>query len=203
MWSRAAALLLAGYCAAAHPAAAPDRYPSRPIRLIVQYPPGGPTDLIARAVNEPLAQRLGQQVVIDNRGGATTVIGAELAAHAPADGYTLLVATISTLAVNPALNKKLPYDPENDFVAVSMLAAQPYLLVTTAAIIMPLMVEVETRIFAGMSRATLIATGRETFITCDRPCALRDTGMTSLCSGKTPKRRGSETMPAPPNFGTR
>jgi len=134
VWSKAAALLLAGYCAAAQPAAAPDRYPSKPIRLIVPYPPGGPTDLIARAVNEPLAQRLGQQVVIDNRGGATTVIGAELAAHAPADGYTLLVATISTLAVNPALNKKLPYDPERDFSAVSMLAAQPYLLVTTVAL---------------------------------------------------------------------
>jgi len=134
VWSRAAALLLAGYCAAAQPAAAPDRYPSKPIRLIVPYPPGGPTDLIARAVNEPLAQRLGQQVVIDNRGGATTVIGAELAARAPADGYTLLVATISTLAVNPALQKKLPYDPERDFAAVSMLAAQPYLLATTASL---------------------------------------------------------------------
>jgi len=134
VWSKAAALLLAGYCAAVQPAAAPDRYPSKPIRLIVPYPPGGPTDLIARAVNEPLAQRLGQQVVIDNRGGATTVIGAELAAHSPADGYTLLVATISTLAVNPALQKKLPYDPERDFAAVSMLAAQPYLLVTTAAL---------------------------------------------------------------------
>ena len=134
MWSRAAALLLPGYCAAAQPAAAPDRYPSKPIRLIVPYPPGGPTDLIARAFNEPLAQRLGQQVVIDNRGGATTVIGAELAARAPADGYTLLVATISTLAVNPALNKKLPYDPERDFAAVSMLAAQPYLLATTVAL---------------------------------------------------------------------
>jgi tripartite-type tricarboxylate transporter receptor subunit TctC len=85
-------------------------------------------------VNEPLAQRLGQQVVIDNRGGATTVIGAELAARAPADGYTLLVATISTLAVNPALQKKLPYDPERDFAAVSMLAAQPYLLATTASL---------------------------------------------------------------------
>ena len=134
MWSRAAALVLAGYCGPAQPAAAPDRYPSKPIRLIVPYPPGGPTDLIARAVNEPLAQRLGQQVVIDNRGGATTVIGAELAARAPADGYTLLVATISTLAVNPALQKKLPYDPERDFAAVSMLAAQPYLLATTASL---------------------------------------------------------------------
>ena len=125
----------AAACAlAAQPPAKVDAYPNRPIRLIVPYPPGGPTDLIARAVNERLAQRLGQQVVVDNRGGAATVIGAELAAHAPADGYTLLVATITTLAVNPALNKKLPYDPERDFAPVSMLAAQPYLLAATAAL---------------------------------------------------------------------
>jgi tripartite-type tricarboxylate transporter receptor subunit TctC len=134
VWSRFAACVLAAGCFDCAHAASSENYPNRPIRLIVPYPPGGPTDLIARTVNEPLAQRLGQQVVIDNRGGATTVIGAELAARAPADGYTLLVATISTLAVNPALNKKLPYDPENDFAAVSMLAAQPYLLVTTAAL---------------------------------------------------------------------
>ena len=111
-----------------------DVYPSRPIRLIVPYPPGGPTDLIARAINERLAQRLGQQVVVDNRGGAATVIGAELAARAPADGYTLLVATITTLAVNPAVNRKLPYDVARDFAPVSMLAAQPYLLATTASL---------------------------------------------------------------------
>ena len=127
----AACLLSAGCFGCAHAA---DGYPSKPIRLIVPYPPGGPTDLIARAVNERLAQRLGQQVVVDNRGGASTVIGAELAAHATADGYTLLVATITTLAVNPALNKKLPYDPERDFTPVSMLAAQPYLLATTASL---------------------------------------------------------------------
>ncbi len=132
MWSKLVACMLATGCLV--PAHAADSHPSRPIRLIVPYPPGGPTDLIARAVNEPLAQRLGQQVVIDNRGGATTMIGAELAARAPADGYTLLVATISTLAVNPALHKKLPYDFDRDFAAVSMLAAQPYLLVTTAAL---------------------------------------------------------------------
>ena len=135
MWIKiAACVFVAGSCAGAPMSTAADGYPSRPIRLIVPYPPGGPTDLIARTVNEPLAQRLGQQVVIDNRGGATTVIGAELAARAPADGYTLLVATISTLAVNPALQRKLPYDPERDFAAVSMLAAQPYLLVTTATL---------------------------------------------------------------------
>ncbi len=134
MWSNAAVLCVLLNCLACAQAAQPDNYPARPIRLIVPYPPGGPTDLIARTVNERLAQRLGQQVVVDNRGGAATVIGAELAAHAPADGYTLLVATITTLAVNPALNKKLPYDPERDFAPVSMLAAQPYLLATTATL---------------------------------------------------------------------
>jgi tripartite-type tricarboxylate transporter receptor subunit TctC len=127
-------LLFASCIEYAQSATAPDGYPARPVRLIVPYPPGGPTDLIARTVNERFAQRLGQQVVVDNRGGAATVIGAELAAHAPADGYTLLVATITTLAVNPALNKKLPYDPESSFAPVSMLAAQPYLLATTASL---------------------------------------------------------------------
>ncbi|HEV7822163.1 MAG TPA: tripartite tricarboxylate transporter substrate-binding protein [Burkholderiales bacterium] len=111
MSNKTAALLLASCCACAQAATAPEQYPNRPIRLIVPYPPGGPTDLIARAVNERLGQRLGQQVVVDNRGGAATVIGAELAARAPADGYTLLVATITTLAVNPVLNKKLPQSP--------------------------------------------------------------------------------------------
>src|SRR5579862_678644 len=106
MSSNAAVWVLAASCfACAVQAAAPPDFPAKPIRLIVPYPPGGPTDLIARAVNDRLAQRLGQPVVIDNRGGAATVIGAELAARAPADGYTLLVATITTLAVNPALNK--------------------------------------------------------------------------------------------------
>ncbi len=131
MSNKTAALLLASCCVCAQAATAPEQYPNRPIRLIVPYPPGGPTDLIARAVNERLGQRLGQQVVVDNRGGAATVIGAELAARAPADGYTLLVATITTLAVNPVLNKKLPYDPDRDFAPVTMLAAQPYLLAAT------------------------------------------------------------------------
>ncbi len=119
-----AVLSLAGSVAAA--AAQP--YPTHPIRLIVPYPPGGPTDLVGRTVNDLLARRLGQPVVVDNRGGAATVIGTELAARAPADGYTLLVATVTTLAVNPAISTKLPYDAARDFVPVSMLATQPYLL---------------------------------------------------------------------------
>ena len=103
-------------------------YPNKPIRLIVPYAPGGSADLIGRAVNEMLARRLGQPVIVDNRGGAASIIGAEITARAPADGYTLLVATITTLAVNPALNSKLPYHPERDFAPVSMLGSTPYLL---------------------------------------------------------------------------
>src|ERR1700704_7113736 len=78
-------------------------YPNRPIRMIVPYPPGGPTDIMGRLTSEVLSKRLGQNVVVDNRGGAATAIGAEMAAHSPADGYTLLVSSETTFAVNPAL----------------------------------------------------------------------------------------------------
>lgn len=115
-------------------AAAAQSYPSRPVRLIVPYPPGGSTDFVARPVSERLTERLGQSVVMDNRGGAATVIGAEIAARAPADGYTLLVGTVTTLAVNPALKPKLPYDAVRDFAPVSMLSAQPYILATHPAV---------------------------------------------------------------------
>jgi tripartite-type tricarboxylate transporter receptor subunit TctC len=119
------------------PAFAQQAYPNRPVRLVVPYPPGGPTDLIGRVVADLLGKRLGQQIIVDNRGGAATVIGAEIAARAAPDGYTLLVATITTLAVTPALQKKLPYDPERDFVPISMLATQPYLLAVTNALPAP------------------------------------------------------------------
>jgi tripartite-type tricarboxylate transporter receptor subunit TctC len=121
-------VLAAAGALAAGPAAPQLDYPARPVRLIVPYPPGGSTDFIARVISERLTERLGQPVIVDNRGGAATVIGTELAARAPADGYTLLVGTVTTLAVNPALKSKLPYHPERDFAPVSMLAAQPYLL---------------------------------------------------------------------------
>lgn len=114
-------------------AMAQQAYPTRPIRLIVPYPAAGPNDMLARTFNDPLGKRLGQSIVIDNRGGAATVIGAEIAANAAPDGYTLLLATVSTLAVAPALSAKLPYRPE-DFVPISMLASQPYLLVVHPAV---------------------------------------------------------------------
>lgn len=132
---KVALVIAASLCAA--PAAAQQDYPNRPIRLIVPYPPGGPTDLIGRVVSELLAKRLGQQVIVDNRGGAATVIGAEIAARAPADGYTLLLATVTTLAVTPALQKKLPYHPERDFAPITMLAAQPYLLAANPSLPAP------------------------------------------------------------------
>lgn len=113
---------------AAAEAAAQGAYPSRPLRLIVPYPPGGGSDLIARTLSERLAERFGQQVVVDNRGGASTIIGAELAARSPADGYTLFIGTVTTFGTNPALHKKLPYDALRDYDPISLLTTQPYVL---------------------------------------------------------------------------
>ena len=120
--------------AAALPAAAQNDYPSKPVRLIVPYPPGGPTDIIGRLTSEVLAKQLDQSIVVDNRGGAATVIGAELAARAPADGYTLLVSSETTFAVNPAIRSKLAYDAARDFAPVSMLTTQPYVLAVTPSL---------------------------------------------------------------------
>jgi tripartite-type tricarboxylate transporter receptor subunit TctC len=109
-------------------ASAQQAYPTRPIRLIVPYPPGGPNDILGRAINDRLGKRLGQQVVVDNRAGAATVIGADIAAHSPADGYTLLMATSSAMGVNPTLYKKISYDPVKDFQPIAMMAHLPFIL---------------------------------------------------------------------------
>jgi tripartite-type tricarboxylate transporter receptor subunit TctC len=98
--------------------------------MIVPYPPGGPTDIMGRLTAEVLSKRLNQNVVVDNRGGAATAIGAELAARSPADGYTVLVSSETTFAVTPALKDKLAYHPQRDFAPVSMLTTQPYVLAT-------------------------------------------------------------------------
>lgn len=112
--------------AVAQPAVA---YPVKPIRFVIPFPPGGGNDLLGRAYAERLSERLGQQLIADNRGGASTVIAAEIVARAPADGYTLLLATSATLAAMPNLRPKLPYDPIKDFEPVSLITASPYLLV--------------------------------------------------------------------------
>src|SRR5512141_3088564 len=103
-------------------------YPTKSVRLIVPYPPGGGTDTLARVLGQKLAEGLGQQVVIDNRPGAGANIGVELASKAPADGYTLLMAAISN-AISASLYSKLNYDLIRDFAPITLLATTPHVLV--------------------------------------------------------------------------
>jgi len=104
-------------------------YPARPIRLVIPFPPGGSTDMMFRPISERLSERLGQPVVLDNRGGAGGTIGTDLVAKAKPDGYTLLVGIISPMAVNVELFAgKLPYDPRKDFTPISMVTKIPVLL---------------------------------------------------------------------------
>lgn len=107
---------------------AQNEWPSISLRLIVPFPPAGVTDIVARAVAIKLSQELGQQVVVDNRAGASGAIGAEMGAKAAPDGYTLVMGNISTLAINPATMAKLGYDPVQNFDPVSMVAIQPLLI---------------------------------------------------------------------------
>lgn len=109
-------------------------YPSKPVRLIVPFPPGGGTDLVARSAGQKLSELLGQQFIIDNRGGGGGVIGTEAVAKAPPDGYTLLLGTGSGLILNPLLGKKLPYDAFKDFLPVSLLGIAPTILVVNNAL---------------------------------------------------------------------
>jgi len=109
-------------------------YPVKPIRLVLPCPPGGGTDVIARPLAQKLTEQLGQQVIVDNRGGAGGNIGMEFVAKSPADGYTLLFALTAQYAVNPSLYPKLPYDPVRDYAPISLLANAPYLLVVHPAL---------------------------------------------------------------------
>jgi tripartite-type tricarboxylate transporter receptor subunit TctC len=109
--------------------AAAQGYPTRSIRIVVPFPPGGSTDILARALGQKLTEAWSQQIVVDNRPGAGGSIGAEAAAKAPADGYTLLMAHIGTLAVNPSLYPRLGYDAAKDFAPVALVAIVPNVLV--------------------------------------------------------------------------
>ena len=112
-------------CAPLQTALAQAAYPARPVTLVVPFPPGGGTDTGARIVAQRLAARWGQPVVVDNKGGAAGQIGADFVARARPDGYTLLMGNIGTQAINPALYKKLPYDPDTAFVPISLVAELP------------------------------------------------------------------------------
>jgi tripartite-type tricarboxylate transporter receptor subunit TctC len=121
----AAALLLAGACAGA----AAQQYPSRPIRFIVPFAPGGGADVVARTLSDRLAQSLGQPVLVENKPGAGATVGADFVAKSAPDGYTLLYGTPGPQIINPYLMKKLPYDPANDFAPISRLVVIPNVLV--------------------------------------------------------------------------
>jgi tripartite-type tricarboxylate transporter receptor subunit TctC len=129
---RCALAILAGLAAMAATPAAQAAYPEKPITIVVPFTPGGATDILARIVGVQLQQRWGQAVVIDNRPGAGGNIGAAIVAKAPADGYTLVLATVGTHAINQALYPKLGYDPVKDFAPISRVAMVPNVLVVPA-----------------------------------------------------------------------
>ncbi len=121
--------LCASCAARAQEKSVADAYPAKPIRLVVPYAPGGPTDVLARILGQKLGERWGQPVIVENRSGGNGVIGAEFVAKAPGDGYTLLLGNTSVLTVNPAIYAKLPYDVEKQFQPVTLSVAAPLLLV--------------------------------------------------------------------------
>lgn len=109
--------------------AAAQQYPIKTVRFVVPFVAGGPTDIQGRMLGEKLGQRLGQQFIIDNRGGANGNIGLELTAKAPPDGYTIVIATVGTWAVNPSLYKSMPFDPVKDFAPIMQVSSSPGVLV--------------------------------------------------------------------------
>jgi tripartite-type tricarboxylate transporter receptor subunit TctC len=124
-----AALLAAGSMLAAHAQSAAPAYPAKPIRIVVTFPPGGSTDVVVRMLVPRLTEKLGQQVVVDNRPGAGGNIGLAIVAKAPPDGYTLGVGAAGALSANVSLYAQMPFDPVKDFKPVTMLAAIPFVII--------------------------------------------------------------------------
>src|SRR5438128_5436524 len=107
-------------------------FPSRAIRIVVPFPAGGPSDIVARIIGQKMSEDWGQPVVIENRPGANTIIGAQQVAKAAPDGYTILAAMDTTLVMNPATTTNLPYDPFKDFAAITLAAKNTSLLIVRA-----------------------------------------------------------------------
>src|SRR3954465_3905239 len=124
----ATVIALASFCSVAS-AAENSAYPTRPIRMIVGFAPGGGTDTTARALTPKLSERLGQQVIVDNRSGAAGNIATDITTKAPADGYTILMGTIAALAINPTLYGNLPFDPQRDLAPVTRAVDSTNILV--------------------------------------------------------------------------
>ena len=115
-------------------AAAAETYPSKPVRFVITFPPGGPTDVVVRLIGQRLTDQWGHPMIVDNRGGAGGIVGTEIVARAEPDGYSFLVGTAGGMTINPALRSKLPYDPFRDFTPVGMLVNNPQILVAHPAV---------------------------------------------------------------------
>ena len=126
---RCLTLAIAGVAACLAPLAQAQNYPVKPVRIISPYSPGGLGDLVPRAIATGLSEALGQQVLVENRPGASQAIGMQAAAKSPADGYTLVYGSVTSLAINPAVTRDLPYDPIRDFAPVSLCVITPLFLV--------------------------------------------------------------------------
>jgi tripartite-type tricarboxylate transporter receptor subunit TctC len=129
----ASAILVLAVLASPGSADAQD-YPTRPVKLVVPFPPGGPLDIVGRAIAQKLTEAWSQSVVVDNRPGAGGNIGADIVAKSPPDGYTILMGALSTHAVNPSLYAKMPYDAVKDFAPITLVAVTPNVLVVNAAL---------------------------------------------------------------------
>jgi tripartite-type tricarboxylate transporter receptor subunit TctC len=130
LWTRREAIAGGGLALlAARPALAEAAYPNRTIKMIVPYPAGGTTDLLGRMVADQIQSGLGAAVIVENKPGAGTTLGADQVARSEPDGYTLLIATSTTLAINKTLYKKLPYDPVKDFTPIALVAGVPFALI--------------------------------------------------------------------------
>jgi len=129
-WMVAGSLSLAAALAQAQTAG----YPVKPVRWVVPFPPGGSADIMGRMIGQDLAKTLGQQVVIENRAGASAIVGSEYVAKSPADGYTLLQANVSQMTIHPSLYPRLPYDPLKDFAPVTVLGIVTSVMVTTPSL---------------------------------------------------------------------
>ena len=137
IWTRRQAMIGLGgglIGAAAPPARAQAAYPSRNIKMLVPYPAGGTTDLLGRMVADQIKRGLNAVVIVENKPGAATTLCAEQVARSEPDGYTLMIATSTTLAINKTLYKKLPYDPVTDFAPISLVAAIPFCLIINPSI---------------------------------------------------------------------
>lgn len=126
---RLAVIAVAAIAALSMTPALSQSYPTKPVKLVVPYPPGGSADILGRAIGQKLADQIGQPVVVENRPGAGTAVGSEFVARSAADGYTLLLGTVSSHAMNPALSGKLGYDPVKDFSPIVPVATIPFVLV--------------------------------------------------------------------------